>query len=194
MVVDREAFPVLRGECEQAADTKKRLPDFVFRRSFDSYFAIEHSYIRGKKFGAFLNALSELYNDHLVNYMTIQPDPVSYYYDNLHFFGLASFRLENLEAQYASVMPRDGYVDSFFARGGDVGIFWGSSLKWGIFCDRISWETSVVAISGSVDVPGISGFRCLDAAMLASYMDSQYHWNLPVAKDFTERFLANYQL
>lgn len=80
---------------------------------------------------------------------------------------------------------------------GNVGAFWGSSLGWGIFCDRISWEMDVIAVSGSVDVPAITDFRCLDASFLSGYIKSQYSVKDPsnsIAADFTRRFLGNYPI
>lgn len=76
----------------------------------------------------------------------------------------------------------------------NLGAFWGSSLDWAISCDRISWELAVIAVAENVDVPKISGFRCLTASEVSSYMKSQYHWKLATALDFNQRFLANYPL
>ncbi len=91
-------------------------------------------------------------------------------------------------------MSRGGNVDSFLKRGGDIGAFWGSSLKWGIFCDRISWELAVIAVSGDVDVPTISGFRCMDASWLSSYLQSQYPDDPAKASAFAQKFLASYAI
>ena len=192
LVVDKGAFTVLSGECEKIINTRKRLPDFVFRHPFVKYCAIEHAHIFRKDFGSFLFKISNVFSDQTVNYMTIEPDPVDYYFRHCSFFGLASFISSTLKERYLPVMSREGNVDSFRARGGDVGAFWGSSLKWGIFCDRISWELAVVAVSKNVDVPGISGFRCLDAGQLSEYIKSQYSKDTSIALDFTRRFLANY--
>lgn len=192
LIVNKETFSVLSGECQKIINTWKRLPDFVFQHPFTKYFAIEHAYIFKKDFGSFLFKISNIFENQSVNYMTIEPDPVDYYFRCHSFFGLASFKPSILEERYLPVMSREGNVDSFRARGGDVGAFWGSSLKWGIFCDRISWELAVIAVSTNVDVPGISGFRCLDAAQLSAYMKSQYSKDTSIALDFTRRFLGNY--
>lgn len=194
LIVDKGVFSVLSGECEKIINTRKRLPDFVFRHPFAKYFAIEHAHIFRKDFGSFLFKISSIFEDQSVNYMTIEPDPVDYYFRHCSFFGLASFRPSTLEERYLPVMSREGNADSFRARGGDVGAFWGSSLKWGIFCDRISWELAVIAVSKDIDVRGISGFRCLDAAQLSEYMKSQYSKNTSSALEFTRKFLANYPL
>ena len=146
LIIEKEAFFALSEECEKIIDTRKRLPDFVFQRPFARYFAIEHVHIFKKEFGLFLFKLSNICGDESVNYMTLDPDPVDYYHRHHAFFGLASFKPSRLAERYLPVMSRDGNVDSFRSRGGDVGAFWGSSLNWGIFCDRISWEISVIAV------------------------------------------------
>jgi hypothetical protein len=193
LIVDKQVFSVLRGECEKIINTRKRLPDFVFRRLFAQYFAVEHAHTYRKEFGSFLFKMSKIFEDESVNYMTVD----DYYYRNFSFFGLASFRLSSLEDRYLPVMSREGNIDSFRARGGDVGAFWGSSLKWGIFCDRISWETAVIAVSENIDIPTISGFRCMNAAQISDFAQSQYRIKDPsssIALDFTRRFLANYPI
>jgi hypothetical protein len=195
LIADREAFSALSGECEKIINTRKRLPDFVFRRSFTRYFAIEHAHIFKKEFGSFLLKLSNIFGDETVNYMTLDPHPVDYYYQRFSFFGLASFKPSRVTERYVPVMSREGNVDSFRSRGGDVGVFWGSSLKWGIFCDRISWEIAVIAVSENADVPTISGVRCMDASRLSDYIKAQYFSkDASIALDFTQRFLANYPI
>src|SRR5579863_1705384 len=91
LVVDKKAFSLLRDECEKIINTHKRLPDFVFQRPFTKYYAIEHSYVSRKEFGAFLFRVASVFLDESVNYMTVEPHPVDYYYRNCSFFGLASF-------------------------------------------------------------------------------------------------------
>jgi hypothetical protein len=195
LVVDREAFLVLAEECNKVMDTRKRLPDFVFQHTFAKYFAIEHAHVHRKEFGSFLFKISNIFGDKSVNYMTLEPDPVDYYYRHCSFFGLASFEPSGLVERYVPVMSRGGNVDSFLHRGGDVGAFWGSSLKWGISCDRISWEIAVIAVSEPIDVPTITDFRCMDASWLSDYMNHQYSVTNPlIALDFTRRFLSNYPL
>ena len=194
LVCDNETFSVLSGECENVIDTKQRLPDFCFRRAFDRYFVIEHAYIYKKEFGDFLHDISSILEDRSVNYMTIDPHPVDYYYRNYSFFGLASFRPSTLAERYVPVMSRGGHVDSFLSRGGDVGVLWGSSQKWGILCDRVSWEIAVIAVSGDVDVPAVSGFRCMNTLALSGYIRSQYSTNPSVAETFMQTFSDNYRL
>lgn len=197
LVCDRDIFDIRRRECESIIDTQSRLPDFVFRRAFDSYFVIEHTLLHWKEFGDFLYKLSSLYGDALVNYMTVDPDPVDYYYREFSFFGLASFQPSTLTERYNPVMSLGGDAESVesFLAGGDIGVFWGSSQKWGIFCDRVSWEIAVIAVSGNVDVPAISGFRCMDASALSEYMDAQYRRLDPaIAERFMQTFSRNYTL
>jgi hypothetical protein len=75
LVVDEDVFSALNAECEKIIDTRKRLPDFVFRRSFARYFAIEYCHIFTEQFAAFLFQLSNIFGDELVNYMTLDPSP-----------------------------------------------------------------------------------------------------------------------
>src|SRR6266436_5102463 len=91
-------------------------PDFVFQRSFARYFAIEHSHIGRKEFGLFLFKMSNIFEDESVNYMTIVPHPVDYYYRHYSFFGLASFNPPSLVERYLPIMSREKDVDSFLYR------------------------------------------------------------------------------
>src|SRR5579863_1178455 len=127
LVIDNEAFTVLRGECEKIIDTHKRLPDLVFRRSFAKYFAIEYGLIYGNKFGAFLFAISGIFGDESVHFMTIDPPPESYY-SQCSFFGAASFERSRLVKRYVPVLSRERNVPKLLA-GVNVGVLWGSSLK-----------------------------------------------------------------
>jgi hypothetical protein len=192
LVIDKEALSFLSRECEEIIDTRKRLPDCVFRRSFAKYFAIEYGYIYKESFGSFLFEMSNIFEDESVNYIAIDPHPESYY-PKSSFFGAASFRPSSLVERYVPVLSREANVPRLLA-GVNIGAFWGSSLKWGIYCDRISWETAVIAVSEDVDVPTISGFRCMDASGISSYIESQYRWKLSTAVDFNRRFLTNYAI
>ena len=193
LVVDEDVFSVLSTECGKIIDTRKRLPDFVFRRSFARYFAIEYGHIYKKEFGAFLFSLSNIFGDQSVNYMTLDPSPEDSGYRQRSYFGLASFEPSSLVERYVPALFRE-QKDFKILVGVNVGAFWGSSLKWGIFCDRKSWEMDVIAVAENVDVPMISGFRCLNAVEVSSYMKSQYHWKLPTALEFNPKFLANYPI
>jgi len=174
LVAERHAFLNLRDQCETIIDTQRRLPDFVFRRSFAKYFAIEHYEIHRKEFALFLSMMAHVFKDDSVNYMTFDPDPEDYYFRHYEFFGLASFRPADLSERYLPVMSRNRHVDSFLARGGDVGAFWGSSLNWAIVCDRISWELALIAVSQDTDVPTKAGLQPIDSAHLSSYIQSLY--------------------
>lgn len=196
LVLDEETFSFLKGECETIIDTRKRLPSFVFKRLFAKYFAIEYAYLYRKEFGVFLSKMSNILGDQSVNYMVLDPDPVDWYYQRESFFGLVSLEPSRLPERYVAAMhPVRG--NSRILAGANVGVFWGSSLEWGIFCDRISWEMAIVAVPENVDVPTISGFRCMDALWLSDYMKSQYHAKDPsnsIASNFSKRFLENYRI
>lgn len=45
LVVDRAVFAILAEECERIIDTRKRLPEFVFKRSFTKYVAVEYAQV-----------------------------------------------------------------------------------------------------------------------------------------------------
>jgi len=195
VVSDAEAFSHLCGECEKIIDTRKRLPDFVFRRSFAKYFAIEYAYLYRQEYAAFLSKISNILADEAVSYMVLDPDPIDWYHQHASF-GSISFERSALIETYVPTMYRDKGLWGILT-GANVGVFWGSSLEWGIFADRISWEMAVIAISASVDVPTISGFRCMDASWLSDYVKSQYHAKDPsdsIALDFGKKFLANYPI
>jgi len=195
LVTDIREFALLRGECEKIIDTSMRLPDFVFKRQFAKYCAVEYGHLYTRNFGVFLSRMSAIFKDESVNYMTLDPHPDSYY-QHSSFFGAASFRPSSLEERYVPVLSRERNVPQLLA-GVNVGAFWGSSLKWGISCDRISWEMAVIAASEDIDVAATSGFRCMDAVWLSDYVKSQYRIKDPsncIVLDFTERFLANYPI
>jgi hypothetical protein len=197
LIADGTTFSFLRGECEKIIDTRKRLPDFVFRRPFARYFVIEYAHVygggsHGEQFVSFLSKMSGICRDHSVNYMILDPKPGDTHWEQPSSFGIVSFKPSSLKERYALVMGNAGI--SKILRGANLGVFWGSSLAWGIFADRISWELGVIAVPETIDVPTNSGLRCLNAAQIASYMASQYHWKKSVADDFNRRFFSNYPI
>jgi len=194
LVVDKDAFCSLSRECETIFDIEKRLPDFVFRRPFDSYCAFEYAYVYRAEFGLFLSKLAALFEDESIHYMLLDPPSGDSYFRRTAFWGGVSFTPSRSVAErYVPVMHREGNVRRLLTSA-NVGVFWGSSLKWGIHCDRISWEMAVVAVRKDIDVPAISGFRCMDAEALSNYMKSLYHWKLSTASEFMTRFLVNYPI
>jgi hypothetical protein len=194
VVVDREVFSALKAECEKLIDTQKRLPDFVFRRAFANYVPIDCAYIYTHKFAEFLLRLSDICQDESVNYITLDPEAADYY-DRYHcpYFGLASFTQSSLLERYVPAIFGNRNWPEFRA-GVHIGAFWGSSLEWAIFWDRISWELAVVAVPQNIDVRAMSDFKWMDAAKISNYMTGLYHWKLPTALNFNQRFLANYPL
>jgi hypothetical protein len=194
LVTDREVFSVLSAQCEKIIDTRKRLPDFVFRRSFANYVPIDYEYIYTREFAAFLLKLADTFQDESVNYMTLAPPAVDYYERyNCSFFGLASFKPSSLLERYGPAIIGDRNWSELRA-GVHIGVFWGSSLDWAISWDRISWELAVIAVPQEVNVRAMTNFKCMDAAAVSSYMTNLYRRKLPAALDFNQRFLANYHL
>ena len=195
LVTDPSKFSYLRSECEKIIGLRKRLPDFVFEKRFAKYYVIEQSLVFWKTTPSLLSRVAKMFGDDSVNYITIIPDAVDYYRRHFSFFGLACFEPANLEDRYLPVMKRGGAVDSFLARGGDVGALWGSSLKWAIATDRISWELAVVAAQEDVDVSTLLGCPCFNAKQVTSYITNLYHMKDPsdsIANEFSRRFLTNY--
>jgi hypothetical protein len=196
LIADKEQFLLLRTQCEQIIDTEKRLPDFVFRRPFARYYAAEYAHIHRSEFAALLRELSEAFKDETVSFLPLDPAAGDKYFRHSAFYGLISFASSMLPARYVEVMPIAKRVTTVLA-GTNLGVLWGSSLQWGIFADRISWELMVIATQKDVDVSGIVGWPCFTSKQVASYIASQYHNKDPsdlIAEDFNRKFLANYSI
>jgi hypothetical protein len=192
LITDDNAFSALRAESGEVFDTDQRLPHQVFRQQFAKYYLFEHGQILRKGFSTFLTKVARNFEDGAVNYMTLDPDPVEYYRRNCGFYGLASFEPNMLIANYIKVMNRDGNVDSFRARGGDVGVLWGSSRKWGIFCDRVSWELCLFGSPQKLDESIMGIVDCMDAGQLKSYLENLYRNKPGVALKFLRELGENY--
>lgn len=193
LITDDRTFLALREQCDTVFRTDRRLPEKVFRHDFSSYCAFEHGQILRREFAAFLTTLAKISDDTNVNYMTIEPDPVEYYRKHCGFYGLSSFDPATLMDNYIKVMYRDGHVDSFRARGGDVGVLWGASLKWGIFCDRRCWELCILGSDVPLDEATTSrSLGCMDPAKLASYISNLYQNKDNVSRDFVSTLEKNY--
>ena len=193
LAVDTVTGSALRLECGAVIDVDRRLPDFVFRQRFVKYFVAEYSAVYRREFGSFLSQLAAIYGDNRVNYLMVDPKLKVPFGATAACSGLASFDPIHLEERYIPIMYRDGATPGVLVIA-DIGAFWGSSLGWAIYCDRISWEIAVIAVSKEIDVPKVGAFRCLTAAQLSSYVGSAYSWKPGVAEDFNRRFFANYQL
>jgi hypothetical protein len=191
LIQDADAFLRLRREGEGVLAMQSRLPDQVFRLPFRKYWTFEHAGIYRDEFAIMLTHFAEVFSDSAINYMSIEPDPVEYYYEKVGFYGLASFEPTKLIGRFLSVMDRGGSADSFRARGGDVGALWGSSRRWGIFCDRISWELCVIGCDW-IEMPVSGALKYMDMASVADYVTSQYRGRPELARDFITRFAANY--
>jgi len=192
LVTDDNAFSALRVECSNVFDTNQRLPRQVFRQNFTKYYVFEHGQILREHFSKFLKDVACVFEDRAVNYMTLDPDPVDYYRRNCGFFGLASFELSTLTSNYIKVMYRDGNADSFRARGGDIGVLWGSSQRWGIFCDRASWELCLMGSSVKLDESIMDTVGCMDTAKLTAYLETLYQHKHGVAREFLDRLEESY--
>jgi hypothetical protein len=184
-------FSCLRGECERIIDTGKLLPDFVFRQPFSKYLATEYACLYGDDCATFLSHLSAIYSDESINFITIDPHPVDCYYKRNSWFGLASFDPLTITERYVPTMGA-GSDSVFLLAGVNVGAFWGSSLKWTIFADRLRWELALIATQDNHDLPPIG-----NGQTIAEYIRHQYHMRDPsdsIAKDFASRFFSNYPI
>ncbi len=193
LVTDPAKFSSLRDEVEKIVDTRKRLPDFVFRHPFPRYYAVEYAHTHSK-FAPLLGAMSEMFRDDLVNYMVLDP-PADSYYPCTPFFGLVSFPRSALAGRYVEVMGIRGC--SKILAGANLGVFWGPSLQWVVFADRISWELALIAIQKDVEVSTLLAWPCFTPESVRDYMTSQYHAKDPsdsIATDFSNNFLSNYSL
>jgi hypothetical protein len=192
LIQDSNVFSALRDECNVIFDTNKRLPQQVFRREFAEYDAFEHGMITSQEFAPFLTKIARSFGDRAVNYMTLDPDPVEYYHKNRGVYGLASFEPSALIDNYFKVMSRDWKsADSFIARGGDVGVIWGSSAQWGIFCDRISWELCLMASHSPIDESIMSIVR-KEAFQVSNYELNLYRNRPAVALEFSRNLAQTY--
>ena len=188
LITDAGRFSLLRAELDKVIDVRKRLPEFVFRRPFARYFAVEYTHVHRLTFAKLVRAMSDLCSDDSVSYKMLDPDPWA-----AVGFGLISFSAASLPERYVEVMPSRGCLH--ILDGANLGVFWGSSLKWGVFADRISWELAVIAMDEDVDVSKILQCPSFSAEQVAEYMTSLYQFSNPsAAGEFNRKFLANYSI
>lgn len=192
LITDKNVFSALRTQCSTVFDIEKRLPEKVFQNKFERYCAFEHSQIGSESFAAYLVDMACRFSDVTVNYMTLEPDPVDYYFKHCGFYGVASFDPATLIDNYMKIMFRGGSADSFLARGGDVGVFWGSSLQWGIFCDRISWELCVMGFYDGLKQSIMNVFDCMNTQLIGDYISNEYRHKPVVASEFLRSLEKNY--
>lgn len=194
LITDATEFSRLREECEKVIDTHKRLPDFVFKRHFAKYYAIEYAHAYGR-FGELLRVVSQAFGDESVNFMVLDPSPGEQYFRHSSFFGMVSFAATILPSRYSDVLSP--IKPPTILAGTNLGVFWGSSLGWGIFADRFSWELAVIAADKEIDVSSAIEWPCFNAEQVRNYMTCQYHAkdsSDSIAHDFNAKFFANYSI
>src|SRR5579859_6978142 len=191
LVKDTHTFVALGAQSRSVFNLEKRLPAQVFQKTIGTYYAFEYSLIFSNDFATFLSSIASQFKDKTIHYMTLEPGP-EYYYNHYGFFGLASFVPAELQTRYVKTMTRNGAADSFKARGGDICVFWGSSLAWGIFCDRISWELCVMGIAGSNQLSIPHNVPLMDLNNVGGYVSAAYHWKPSVASEFERDFNRTY--
>jgi hypothetical protein len=191
LIADEGTSSQLRKQCGEIIDTKERLPNFVFRKQFKRYYAVEYAHVCRQTFGTLLREMSDIFHDDSANYLMVDPRP----WKNTGF-GLIAFTPANLPSRYFEVMaPTRGLTDILV--GANVGVFWGSSGRWSIFADRISWELAIIATDGDVDVSAVLGWPCFSTEQVRSYITGQYHAKDPsdqIANEFYKGFSENYSL
>ena len=192
LITDEATFRALREQCAALFYTDRRLPERVFRRGFSSYCVFEHAQIMRKEFADVLASLAKKSGDKEVNYMTIEPDPVDYYKKHCGFYGLASFSAETVRDTYIKVMYLDGSVESFRARGGDVGVFWGESMRWAAFCDRKSWEVCLLGLDVPLGESAEKELGCMSPSRLTTYISGLYNDKGDVGWEFAAKLKRNY--
>jgi hypothetical protein len=194
LITDEHSFRILREQYSALFQADRRLPGQAFRRDFSNYYAFEYAHIMRREFASFLVDLAKEVREKEVNYMTIEPHAVDYYHRHCGFFGLASFSVDAIVDNYIDVMYRGGNADSFRARGGDVGVFWGESLKWGIFCDRKSWELCLLGSDVTLDKLAKDDLKCMSASNIETYISGLYQNRNNVGREFVTEFERNYRL
>lgn len=192
LITDEKTFLTLREQCSRVFHIDRRLPEQVFRQGFSRYFAFEHALIMRNEFAEFLATLAQKSGDKKLNYMTIEPDPVDYYRKHSGFYGLASFSARTIVENYTKVMHRGDNADSFRARGGDVAVLWGDSLKWGIFCDRKSWEVCLLGADVLLEESAKNALGFIDGSNLELYISNLYDNKENIAREFVFELDRNY--
>jgi len=191
-VTDHKDFLNLRVECESIILKGERLPKMVFRSEFHFY-VFERGYVTLDGFPKFLLQMSNIYSDDAVNYITLDPDPEASYYDQFGFFGAATFDKRDILSKYREMMLRPDKRGSFCVVS-NVGFFWGQSLNWAIFCDRVSWELCVLGCRHKLLESQIEDVRFLAPNELKTFITGQYHWKPETALAFLQEFANNYLL
>jgi|SRR5215471_16848981 len=195
LVTRDDRYVALRNQCDTIFDTRRRLPQQVFRTPFRHLYAFEQAMLTSRGFAAFLTEIAQRFGDTAVNYMTLDPDPVEYYLKRIGFYGLASFTPSSLNERYLEVMSRGGEAESFSGSGGDVAVVWGSSLGWGIFCDRFSWELCIMGSSSPLDEvinPEREATIRYMEKQVKGYILGIYRHKPDVARDFLAELSKNY--
>ena len=192
LITEEGMFSALMAECDTIFSAKQKLPQQVFLKKFKKFYAFSYSQTLKDEFAKFLSTIAADFSDERVNYVTLEPDPVKYYFKHCGFYGLASFKPMKLMDNYTKVMSRGGAADSFRVRGGDIGAFWGSSMEWGIYCDRISWDICLMGVSRDLDKSLTAMLSCMDTATLRKYISNSYRGKDSVVTEFLNRFTSNY--
>lgn len=188
LIADPREFVSLQMQGRSVFDLEKRLPSQVFQRKC-RYYACEYPLIFDKAFSLFLSSIASQFKDQTVHYMTLDPSP-DYYCKHYGHFGLASFDPKILQTRYMDVMTRND--PGSFRSHVNIGAFWGSSLSWGIMCDRISWELCIIGIAGGSKLSICSNFPLMKLNDVNRYVAAAYHWKPAVASDFSREFSENY--
>lgn len=192
LITDTETFLALDGQARSMFDLEKRLPSQVFQRAMGSYIAFEYGWLWGNDFAKVLSTVAHCFGDKMVYYRALDPQPESYF-EKHGWFGTASFQTADLKTRYSDIMGGRGAAFLFTA-GVNICALWGSSLAWGIVCDRISWELCVMGIAGDKDFAILSKIRSLDSKTVDRYIAAAYHWKPETAKEFSREFHRNYEL
>ena len=94
LIADRTAFGLLRKQSGMVFDFIQRLPGNVFSAPFNHHYAFSHAQLFRRTFPKILTDLSYFFADSAVNYMTLNPDPVEYYFKRFGFFAKDADGLE----------------------------------------------------------------------------------------------------
>ena len=149
------------------------LPNGVFSPIIKYYYVIEHGYLITREFAETIENISNYNSDENINYISIKPSPKVYRKSNTGFYGGFSLKVSEIVQNYIPIMTMGGHVESFASRGGDVACIWGNSEQWGVYIDRIGWETMVIGSSCNIEECIVGDIRVMSRHDMILYGNSQ---------------------
>jgi hypothetical protein len=138
LVRSQEDFSVVRDIARRAFDIEMRLPANPFRQSEFVWAGFESEVAAGGEFWTIVSYLACMMNDTSLIVMTLDPDPIGYFFHHFGTFGAAYIDPMSSIQEYWDIVTQDpgcSPADSIESRG-DVVILCGPRGKWGVWNDR----------------------------------------------------------